>query len=179
MKHLRIKDQKGEFLRDANWLVVTEISADDILNLAKAAVKEGVVAGGGTTLVKVADRLRKHFKKSDLPKDVRTGIETVINALSAPIICIADNAGVSGAVVAETVRKNKSDTFGYDALEDKYVDMIESGIIDPTKVTRSALENAGSVASTLLTTEVLVCDIDEKINTKDPNAVPNAYGMYN
>ena len=63
MKHLRIKDQKGEFLRDANWLVVTEISADDILNLAKAAVKEGVVAGGGTTLVKVADRLRKHFKK--------------------------------------------------------------------------------------------------------------------
>ena len=149
-----------------------KLRIEDALNATKAAVKEGVVAGGGTTLVKVADRLRKHFKKSDLPKDVRTGIETVINALSAPIICIADNAGVSGAVVAETVRKNKSDTFGYDALEDKYVDMIEKGILDPAAVTISAVSNASSVASMILTSEAAIVEKPKPQQALNLNMTP-------
>ena len=91
---------------------------------------------------------------------------------------ITANAGIDGGVVIDKILSQKSKNFGYNALKNEYVDMIECGIIDPTKVTRTALENAGSVASTLLTTEVLVCDIEEKIDTKNPNAVPNAYGIY-
>lgn len=90
---------------------------------------------------------------------------------------ITANAGTDGAVVIENIMKSKNSNYGYNALTNEYVDMLGAGIIDPTKVTRTALENATSVASTLLTTEVLVCDIEEKINTKDPNAIPNAYGL--
>ena len=95
----------------------------------------------------------------------------------APIKMITQNAGIEGAIVIENILNKHDKNYGYNALTNEYVNMIESGIIDPTKVTRTALENAGSVASTLLTTEVLVCDIEEKINPKDPNAIPQAYGM--
>jgi len=91
---------------------------------------------------------------------------------------ITHNAGIDGGVVIDKILSQKSKNYGYNALTNEYVDMIENGIIDPTKVTRTALENAGSVASTLLTTEVLVCDIDEKIDTSNPNAIPQGYGMY-
>ena len=90
---------------------------------------------------------------------------------------ITQNAGIDGSVVIDKILSQNNTRFGYNALTNEFVDMIESGIIDPTKVTRSALENAGSVASTLLTTEVLVCDIQEKDNPKAPPAIPPAYGM--
>ena len=91
---------------------------------------------------------------------------------------ITANAGIEGDVVIDKILNSKTKNFGYNALTNQYVDMIECGIIDPTKVTRSALENAGSVASTLLTTEVIVCDIEEKLDTKNPNAVAQGYGIY-
>ena len=113
-----------------------------------------------------------------LSGDEKTGAEIVLKSLYAPIKMITKNAGIDGGVVIDKILSENNVNFGYNALTNEYVDMIKSGIIDPTKVTRSAIENAGSVASTLLTTEVIVCDIDEKIDTKNPNSIPNGYGMY-
>ena len=151
-----------------------KLRIEDALNATKAAVKDGVVAGGGTALIKVAERLKKHFKNIKVSKDVQVGIETVINAFKQPLICIADNAGMSGEVVADAVRKAKSDTYGYDALADEYVDMVKSGILDPAAVTISAVKNASSVASMILTSEAAVIELPKKQQPLMLNTEPGA-----
>ena len=154
-----------------------KLRIEDAIEATKSATQEGIVCGGGIALINCVESVEKLAQT--LSGDEKTGAEIVLKSLYAPIKMITQNAGIDGGVVINNILQNKSNNYGYNALTNEYVDMIEQGIIDPTKVTRSALENAGSVASTLLTTEVLVCDIEDKINTKDPNAVPNAYGMYN
>jgi len=142
-----------------------KLRIEDALNATKAAVKEGIVPGGGVTLVKVAKKLQEHLFSEVYPKDVETGIRIVIEALEAPITQIAENAGKKGNVIADKVKELEGSN-GYDALKDEYVDMFEAGIVDPAKVTRSALENAASIAAMLLTTEVAVVPIKED---KGPN----------
>ena len=151
-----------------------KLRIEDALNATRAAVEEGVVAGGGSAYVvaaKAADKLVK-----GLSGDEKTGAAIVAKALKAPIMQIAANAGVEGAVVLNKVYDNKDANYGYDAANDEYGDMIKMGIVDPTKVCRSALENAASVAAMVLTTESLVADIPEK---NPPMAAPNPeMGMY-
>ena len=151
-----------------------KLRIEDALNATRAAVAEGIVPGGGTAYViaaKAADKLT-----ASLEGDEKTGAEIVAKALQAPIRQIAVNAGLEGAVIYDKVAGNKSVNFGYDAANDTYGDMIELGIVDPTKVCRSALENAASVASMVLTTESLVADIPET-NPPMP-AAPDMGGMY-
>ena len=151
-----------------------KLRIEDALNATRAAVEEGIVPGGGTAYViasKAADKL-----VATLEGDEKTGASIVAKALKAPIMQIAANAGVEGAVILNTVAGNESVNFGYDAANDTYGDMITLGIVDPTKVCRSALENSASVASMVLTTESLVADIPEK-NPPMP-AAPDMGGMY-
>ncbi|MBO5556820.1 MAG: chaperonin GroEL, partial [Oscillospiraceae bacterium] len=151
-----------------------KLRIEDALNATRAAVEEGIVPGGGTAYVlaaKAADSL-----VGTLDGDEKTGAAIVAKALKAPIMQIAANAGVEGAVILNTVANADSANFGYDAANDIYGDMIAMGIVDPTKVCRSALENAASVASMVLTTESLVADIPEK-NPPMP-AAPDMGGMY-
>lgn len=153
-----------------------KLRIEDAIEATKSATQEGIVAGGGIALVSCVPRVEKLI--TTLNGDEKTGAQIVLNSLYAPIKMITHNAGIDGGVVVDKILSQKSPTFGYNALTNEYVDMLESGIIDPTKVTRSAIENAGSVASTLLTTEVVICDIEEKLDTKNPNAVPQGYGIY-
>ena len=132
---------------------------EDALAATRAAVEEGIVPGGGVALLSVIPAVKKACK--NLEGDVKTGANIVITALEAPIRQIAANAGVDGGVVAATITAKNKANFGYDAAKNVYCDMIKQGILDPTKVTRSALQNAASVAATLLTTEALVTDIKE------------------
>ena len=132
---------------------------EDALAATRAAVEEGIVPGGGVALLSVIPAVKKACK--NLEGDVKTGANIVISALEAPIRQIAANAGVDGGVVAATIAAKNKPNFGYDAAKNVYCDMIKQGILDPTKVTRSALQNAASVAATLLTTEALVTDIKE------------------
>ena len=151
-----------------------KLRIEDALNATRAAVEEGIVPGGGTAYViaaKAADKL-----VSTLEGDEKTGAAIVAKALRAPIMQIAANAGLEGAVILNTVYNSESANFGFDAANDQYGDMIEMGIIDPTKVCRSALENAASVASMVLTTESLVADIPEKNLPVAP--APDMGGMY-
>ena len=151
-----------------------KLRIEDALNATRAAVEEGIVAGGGTAYViasKAAEKL-----VATLEGDEKTGAAIVAKALKAPIMQIAANAGVEGAVILNTVAGNENVNFGYDAANDTYGDMIALGIVDPTKVCRSALENSASVASMVLTTESLVADIPEK-NPPMP-AAPDMGGMY-
>ena len=137
-----------------------KLRIEDALNATRAAVAEGVVPGGGTAYViasKAADAL-----VATMEGDEKTGAAIVAKALKAPIMQIAANAGLEGAVILNNVYNSTSVTYGYDAANDQYGDMIQLGIVDPTKVCRSALENAASVASMVLTTESLVADIPEK-----------------
>lgn len=152
-----------------------KLRIEDAIEATKSATQEGIVCGGGVALLNCVDCVQKLV--DTLSGDEKTGAEIVLKSLFAPIKMITQNAGIEGDIVIENILNKHDKNYGYNALTNKYVNMIESGIIDPTKVTRTALENAGSVASTLLTTEVLVCDIEEKINPKDPNAIPQAYGM--
>ncbi len=145
-----------------------KLRIEDALNATRAAVEEGIVPGGGIALISSINEVAK--LSVNLKGDEKTGAEIVLNALSSPTKQIAINAGVDGGVVVYNVLKSRNPNFGYDALTDRYIDMIQAGIIDPTKVVRSALQNAGSVASTLLTTESLVCDIPEP---PAPQAAPN------
>lgn len=153
-----------------------KLRIEDAIEATKSATQEGIVSGGGIALLSCVPSVEKLI--STLDGDERTGAQIVLQSLYAPIKMITHNAGIDGGVVIEKILSQKSPTFGYNALTNQYVDMLESGIIDPTKVTRSAIENAGSVASTLLTTEVVVCDIEEKIPNKNPNAVSQGYGIY-
>ena len=127
---------------------------DDALHATRAAVEEGIVAGGGVALVRAIDSLKKTRGEND---DENIGVEIVRKALEAPLRTIAENAGVEGSVVLNKVRSNRSD-YGYNARTDKYEDLKAAGVIDPTKVTRIALENAASIASMVLTTEVVIND---------------------
>ncbi|HBO49140.1 MAG TPA: chaperonin GroEL [Clostridiales bacterium] len=152
-----------------------KLRIEDAIEATKSATQEGIVCGGGVALLNCVDCVQKLV--DTLSGDEKTGAEIVLKSLFAPINMITQNAGIEGAIVIENILNKHDKNYGYNALTNEYVNLIESGIIDPTKVARTALENAGSVASTLLTTEVLVCDIEEKINPKDPNAIPQAYGM--
>lgn len=145
-----------------------KLRIEDALNATKAAVEEGIVAGGGTAYVNVINEVAK--LTSDV-QDSQVGINIIVKALEEPVRQIAINAGVEGSVIIEKVR-NSEPGVGYDALHDEYKNMIKAGIVDPTKVTRSALQNAASVASTFLTTEAAVADIP----AKEP-AAPGAPGM--
>ena len=149
-----------------------KLRIEDALAATKAASQEGVVPGGGVALLKTAAKLNALVAK--LSGDEKTGASIVLRAIEEPIRQIAKNSGVDGGVVVNKIYEHIDDAnYGFDALNNKYVDMVESGIIDPTKVTRSALENAGSVASVLLTTECLVADIEEENKAKLPEV--NAY----
>ena len=136
-----------------------KLRIEDALSATKAAVEEGIVPGGGTALIRVLPALGK--LQNELQGDEKTGVEIVARSLEAPVRQIADNAGQEGAVIVEKV-KNHDKGFGYNALTGVYEDMLGAGIVDPAKVTRSALENAASIASMLLTTEALVVDKPEK-----------------
>ena len=131
---------------------------EDALNATRAAVEEGIVAGGGSAYIHAAASVAKKLEK--LEGDEKTGAQIVLKALEAPLFFIAQNAGLAGSVVVNKVKESAQDE-GFDAYHEKYVNMIEAGIIDPAKVTRSALQNASSVASTLLTTEATVGTIKE------------------
>ena len=138
-----------------------KLRIEDALSATKAASEEGVVPGGGVSLLKVSEKVKKLTEK--LSGDEKVGAQIVLKALEQPVRQIAKNAGVDGGVVVSEILKNiDKNAFGYDALKNEYVDMIESGIIDPTKVTRSALQNAASVAATLLTTEAVVVEVEDK-----------------
>ncbi len=136
-----------------------KLRIEDALNATRAAVEEGIVAGGGVALLSAIPEVDALV--ATLSGDEKTGAMIVRKALEAPIKQIAENAGVNGGVIVAKVLAENSLNYGYDALTDTYGDMIEKGILDPTKVTRSALQNAASVAGTLLTTESIVCDIPE------------------
>ena len=151
-----------------------KLRIEDALNATRAAVAEGVVPGGGTAYVLAGKAAQALL--GELEGDEKTGAAIVAKALKAPIMQIAANAGVEGAVILNEVSSSESVNFGYDAANDTYGDMIELGIVDPTKVCRSALENASSVASMVLTTESLVADLPEK-NPPAP-AAPDMGGMY-
>ena len=151
-----------------------KLRIEDALNATRAAVEEGIVAGGGSAYVaasKAADKL-----VATLEGDEKTGAAMIAKALKAPIMQIAANAGLQGAVILDKVYGSDEANFGYDAAKDVYGNMIKMGIIDPTKVCRSALENAASVASMVLTTESLVTDIPEK--NPVPAAPAGDMGMY-
>ena len=151
-----------------------KLRIEDALNATRAAVEEGIVPGGGSAYVIASKAAEKLL--ATLEGDEKTGAAIVAKALKAPIMQIAANAGVEGAVILNTVSGNENVNFGYDAANDAYGDMISLGIVDPTKVCRSALENSASVASMVLTTESLVADIPEK-NPPMP-ASPDMGGMY-
>ncbi len=135
-----------------------KLRMEDALNATRAAVEEGVIAGGGSAYVHASKELAKFV--DTLEGDEKTGAKIVMKALEAPLATIAANAGLEGAVIIDKVRESKVG-IGFDAYNEKYVDMIEAGILDPAKVTRSALQNATSVASSLLTTEAAVSTIKE------------------
>ncbi len=134
-----------------------KLRIEDALAATRAAVEEGIVPGGGTALINASKSVAKLIP--EVSGDVKTGVAIVLRALEEPVRQIAKNAGVEGSLIVEKIKSKKSVSFGYDAAKDEYADMIERGITDPTKVTRSALQNAASVAAMVLTTESLVTDI--------------------
>ncbi len=150
-----------------------KLRIEDALNATRAAVEEGIVPGGGVALLSVVPAVKKAIK--GLEGDELTGANIVLRALEAPIRQIAANAGIDGGVVVNTIQNAKKQNYGYDAAKEVYCDMVKSGILDPTKVTRSALQNAASVASTLLTTEALVTDIKEPVAPPMPAQTPDMY----
>lgn len=150
-----------------------KLRIEDAISATKSAATEGIVPGGGVALIKCMPKLKEYIQT--LSNDEKTGAEIVYNSLTAPIIQIAENAGVNGYIVVDKVLSKNSTNYGYDAYSNTYCDMIKSGIIDPTKVTRSALQNAGSIASIMLTTNCLISDEDE---TPNPNKLANDHGIY-
>ena len=146
---------------------------DDALNATRAAVEEGIVAGGGLALIKAASALDK-VKTANA--DQKAGVDIVRRALETPIRTIANNAGVDGSVIVGKIKEGKSASEGYDAQTDKFVDMFKAGIIDPTKVVRTSLQNAASIAGVLITTEAMVADAPEDKAAAAP-AMPDMGGM--
>ena len=153
-----------------------KLRVEDALNATRAAVEEGIVAGGGTAQVNAIAAVEKLIAK--LSGDEKTGAKIIATALQAPIRQIAENAGVDGSVVFEKIKNSKKVGFGYNAYSETYVDMIAAGIVDPTKVTRSSLENAASIASCVLTTESLVVDKPDPQADAAMAAATQGAGMY-
>lgn len=149
---------------------------EDALNATRAAVEEGIVPGGGVALINVINRV-KALEKSTTG-DEKTGIQIIVRALEEPLRQIATNAGLEGSVIVANVRNSKKLGYGYDAAKDEYGIMVAKGIIDPTKVARSALQNAASVAAMVLTTESLVCDIPKPETPMPAGGDPSMGGMY-
>ena len=146
-----------------------KLRIEDALAATRAGVEEGIVAGGGVALLRCSSAVQKLVEK--LEGDEKIGAKIILITLQSPIRQIAQNAGVDGGVVVDKILSNSNVYFGYDAMHDKYVDMIEAGIIDPTKVARFALQNAASASSTLLTTESIVVSAEEK-NPQTPTEMP-------
>ncbi len=153
-----------------------KLRVEDALNATRAAVEEGIVAGGGTAQVNAIAAVEKLILK--LSGDEKTGAKIIAVALQAPIRQIAENAGVDGSVVYEKIKNSKKVGYGYNAYTEQYVDMIAAGIVDPTKVTRSSLENAASIAGCVLTTESLVVDKPDPAADAAMNAAAAQGGMY-
>ncbi|MDR0697094.1 MAG: chaperonin GroEL [Christensenellaceae bacterium] len=152
-----------------------KLRIEDALAATRAAVAEGIVPGGGIALLAVSDKVVK--ATSSFVGDRKTGAKIIVKALEAPLRQIAENCGIDGGVVVDTVKRSKKPGYGYDAQRDVYCDIVKAGITDPTKVTRSALANAASVAATLLTTEALVADIPEPAAPQMPHG-GGMDGMY-
>ncbi len=148
-----------------------KLRIEDALNATKAAVEEGIVAGGGTALINVIADVEKVL--DEVEGDEKTGVRLVIKALEIPMRQITENAGLDGSVIVDKIKNSGKIGYGFDAYKEEYVDMMEVGIVDPAKVTRSALQNAASVAATVLTTEVVVSDKEDE---KEP-AAPGGAGM--
>ncbi len=148
-----------------------KLRIEDALNATKAAVEEGIVAGGGVALLNVIPDVSKLVNTLD--GDEKTGAKIVLKALEAPVRQIAENSGYEGSVIVDTILKSKKVGYGFNAATEKYVDMVKTGIVDPTKVTRSALQNASSIASIVLTTEAVVVDVKEET----PAPAPMGGGM--
>ena len=149
-----------------------KLRIEDALAATKAAVEEGIVAGGGTALINAIPAVEKILPSLD--GDEKTGAKIVLKALEEPVRQIALNAGLEGSVIIDKIRRSRKVGYGFDAYSEQYVDMIPAGIVDPTKVTRSALQNAASVAAMVLTTESLVADIKEDV---PPAPMPQGGGM--
>ena len=147
-----------------------KLRMEDALAATRAAVEEGIIAVGGSAYIHAAKEVAK--KVAEMEGDEKTGGNVVLKALEAPLYRIAANAGLEGSVIINKVSESEPG-IGFDALTEQYVDMVESGILDPAKVTRSALQNATSVAATLLTTESVVANIKEEV----PAAAPAGGGM--
>ena len=152
-----------------------KLRIEDALNATRAAVEEGIVAGGGTAYLNAIPAVEKLM--GEVEGDEKTGVQIIARALTAPVKQIAANAGIDGSVVLEKIKESGKTGYGFDAYNETYCDMIPNGIVDPTKVTRSALENAASIASTLLTTEALVADKPQPPTPAAP-AAPDMGGMY-
>ncbi len=151
-----------------------KLRIEDALSATKAAVEEGIVAGGGVALINAIPEVEKLLETTT--GDTKTGVQIVLKALEAPVKQIAKNAGLEGSVIVENIKREGKVGYGFNALDEEYTDMISAGIVDPTKVTRSALQNAASVASMVLTTESLVADIKEPAPAAP--AAPDMGGMY-
>jgi chaperonin GroEL len=128
---------------------------DDAMHATKAAVEEGIVSGGGVALLRAKAAIGKLTNDNE---DVQSGINIVLRALEAPIRQIAENSGVEGSIVVGKILENKSQTFGFDAQTEQYVDMLNAGIVDPAKVVRVALQDAASIAGLMITTEAMIAD---------------------
>ena len=153
-----------------------KLRIEDALNATRAAVEEGIVAGGGTAYVNAVSAVEKLIGKVE--GDEKTGVKIIVNALQEPVRQIAKNAGVDGSVVLEKIKSSRKVGYGFDAYKEVYCDMIGAGIVDPAKVTRSALENAASVSSMVLTTEALVADKPEPPAPAAPAGMGGMDGMY-
>ena len=153
-----------------------KLRIEDALNATRAAVEEGIVAGGGTAYVNAVPAVEKLIGKVE--GDGKTGVKIIVNALQEPVRQIAKNAGVDGSVVLEKIKSSRKVGYGFDAYKEVYCDMIGAGIVDPAKVTRSALENAASVSSMVLTTEALVADKPEPPAPAAPAGMGGMDGMY-
>ena len=153
-----------------------KLRIEDALNATRAAVEEGIVAGGGTAYVNAVPAVEKLIGKVE--GDEKTGVKIIVNALQEPVRQIAKNAGVDGSVVLEKIKSSRKVGYGFDAYKEVYCDMIGAGIVDPAKVTRSALENAASVSSMVLTTEALVADKPEPPAPAAPASMGGMDGMY-
>ena len=151
-----------------------KLRIEDALNATRAAVEEGIVAGGGTAYLNVIADVAKIA--DTVEGDERTGVMIVLKALEAPVRQIAENAGLDGGVIVHTIKTSGKIGWGFDAYKEEYCDMVSCGIVDPTKVTRSALQNAASIASTILTTESVISD--KKEENIAPSAPAGMGGMY-
>ncbi|MDD6283956.1 MAG: chaperonin GroEL [Firmicutes bacterium] len=153
-----------------------KLRIEDALASTKAAVEEGIVAGGGVALINAAEAVEKLIDTVD--GDEKTGVRIVLRALEEPMRQIAVNSGIEGSVIVDKIKHSGKVNYGFDAYKEEYTDMIKAGIVDPAKVTRSALQNAASVASTVLTTESVVADIKEEIPAAAGAGAAGMGGMY-